>query len=322
MFEELEEDPDALMAATNAIYLETMVNVRKVEQELRDLETTIAEKTRTGGAETDPDREARRVLLTRIKDLRVDAVFFAAEGYHSEGPMKHVVHAGQKSRQEVKSDPVLCALPDAEQKAEIRKRVKERLEQLTVLQFLQSFNEQLGDFLKDLKHYEKESPFPGMGFYRSSKYLERLCESMFWIGERLKAEAAAEPNEVLRKELAKAAVGYKQLKIAGRAPEVLQGQLGKLVALRGGEVGFRDASGALAKDQQKEQEAFATEIVGTVFPGVRTLRDLGALVKAAAQEVNVFVRNADAALKMIAKEVSAYFPKEKAKQETMAHAKG
>jgi hypothetical protein len=322
MFEELEENPDALMAATNAIYLQTMDDVRRVEQELRELEHNLDEKKKAGGQETPQDKEARRVLLTRIKDLGVDAVFFAAEAYHSEGPMKHVVNAGQKSRQEVTSDPVLSQLPPAEQKTKIREKVQEKLKNLGVLQFLQSFNEQLGDFLKDIKHYEKASPFPGLGFYRSSKYLERLCEAMFWIGERLQAEAEKQENEAVRREALKQAAAYKQLKIAGRAPEVLQGQLGKLVEVRGGQVGFRDGEGNLAADQQKEAEAYAMQVVGSVFPGVRTLRDLAALVKAAGQQVNVFIRNADAALKMVAREVSPYFPKEKAKQQTMAHDRG
>ncbi|MFF4737312.1 hypothetical protein ACFY2W_15765 [Streptomyces sp. NPDC001262] len=68
----------------------------------------------------------------------------AMEAYHSEGAVRHVVGGQAGSGISV-----------------------------TAAQYLQSFNEQLGDFLKDLLHH----PESGEAFYQSAKYLMRLVDA-------------------------------------------------------------------------------------------------------------------------------------------------
>lgn len=82
------------------------------------------------------------------------AIFFASEAYHSEGAVLDIVMGSQEK--------------DEKRKAEVR-------QSLQPIHLLESFNEQYGDFLKDIKHYtyQTETP-PGRVYYRCSKYLKRL----------------------------------------------------------------------------------------------------------------------------------------------------
>ncbi len=155
----------------------------------------------------------------------------------------------------------------------------------------------MGDFLKDLKHYEHASPFPGLGLYRSSKYLERFCDAMIWIANKLEIERF--PPDVISK--------FNAIKIDGKTPAQVKGGLGGLVAIRGGKKDFSGVEGVA--DQQQEKEAYSTEQVKQLFPSVNTLRDLGDIVKTAGREVNAVLRAAEAGQRMIAKNEQAYFPK-------------
>ena len=171
--EELEhEHADLFMRASNSTYVESVKGVRELEARAEELE-----------AKTDRnEREELELqgLPAKIKTLATDAVCYANEAYHSEGPMKHVVEATQaikgKAKKEHPNDKVA-------QKKYFDEERKKALDAMSLNQFLQSFNEQLGDFLKDLKHYAGKE-FPGMGFYRSSKYLDRLLDAMILIGDR------------------------------------------------------------------------------------------------------------------------------------------
>lgn len=300
MIEELEKSPDKLMAATNAAYVAAMEEVRKIELELKVLDEALeALKDRTDQpsvAKRAETQDKRAAVMARLETMQADAVFFAAEAYHSKGPFQHIVQAGQKSAQEVKAD---SSISEDKQGAAIGAKIAERLKLLPITSFLQSFNEQLGDFLKDLKHYDEKSPFPGLGLYRSSKYLERLCEAMDWIGKKLDGDRAQ----------AEAAVAYKKITINGQAPAVVKGRLGGLVDLRGGKVEFKDAA-----DPQQETEAWALAETQKIFGGsVKTLSDLGTLVTDLGKRVNVVLRKADMAQKMMAESEKAYFPTGKPK---------
>jgi hypothetical protein len=258
LVEKLEEDPDKLMAATNEAYVEAMDQVREVEKAIK--------KEDAKGANA--DAEKRSALLAKLKTLQTDSVYFAAEAYHSAGPLKHVVQGLQKGDNEL-------------------------LKNMPMMEFMQSFNEQLGDFLKDLRHYEHKSPFPGLGFYRSSKYLERLCDAMGHIA--LKLDGAK--SEV--------AEDFKKIRVNGQTAEQIKKALKPLVDIRGGKADF---GGVEADKQQQEAEAFATAEVQKVFGSdVKTLRDLGKKIKAVGVEVNSLLRRADAGQKMTAKDERPYF---------------
>ncbi|MEC4017962.1 hypothetical protein [Streptomyces sp. H27-D2] len=72
------------------------------------------------------------------------ALWHAMEAYHSEGAVRHVVGGQAGSGISV-----------------------------SAAQYLQSFNEQLGDLLKDMTHYQES----GEAFYQSSKYLMRMADA-------------------------------------------------------------------------------------------------------------------------------------------------
>lgn len=133
------EKSDLVLEKSNKLYLERMAKIREIQELIRIL---------------DPEANADEVqtLKAEVKQLLGEACFFAAEAYHSEGAVKHIVAGVQGAKN-----------PTA--KAVIMKELKPE-------HYLQSFNEQLGDFLKDLSHYAQEAN--GKIFYRASKYLYRL----------------------------------------------------------------------------------------------------------------------------------------------------
>lgn len=132
------DDSDLVLKKSNELYLERMKKVRQIQATIQELGNGSPEKV--------------EALKAQVKQLLGEACFFAAEAYHSEGAVKHIVAGVQGAK-------------DPNKKAEI-------MNSLSPEHFLQSFNEQLGDFLKDLGHYAGQDP--GKIFYRSSKYLYRL----------------------------------------------------------------------------------------------------------------------------------------------------
>jgi hypothetical protein len=264
--EHLDHDGAKSMDVNNKLYLKSLDEVRELEKQLQ--------------ATTDPDKKS--ALLARLRSTQADATFFAAEAYHSEGPLKHVVQAGQSSAVEVNNDD---RIPKADKPAAIKAKTEEKLKSYSATQMLQSFNENLGDLLKDLKHYESE-PFPGLGFYRSSKYLERMCDAAKWIGSKLPAEAQPE---------------FASLKIGGKAPAAVQAAVGGLVAVRGEKKMFTDVD-----DPEGEKQAYAVEEMQKIFPEVGTLRDLGRVASAFGQQVNAVARKSITAA-MKASDEAPYF---------------
>jgi hypothetical protein len=247
------DNPEKTMETNNALYLQKMEEVRKLEKTLL--------------AERDGDKKA--ALLAKLRSLQADATFFAAEAYHSEGPLKHVVQAGQSSKVEVNNDPAFAEATAEAKKIEIDRRKAAKLASYSATQMLQSFNENLGDMLKDLRHYESE-PFPGLGFYRSSKYLERVCDAAILTGSKLPDPAKLE---------------FAKLKLGGKAPGVVQTALGGLVDIRGEAKMFVGVD-----DPEEEKQAYAIAEMAKIFAGVTTLRDLGKLVSTFGQQVNALVR--------------------------------
>lgn len=139
-----ENDSDLVLQKSNKLYLERMTKVRQ-------LQATIAAL-----GDGEPERVA--TLKAQVKQILGEACFFAAEAYHSEGAVKHIVAGVQGANNPKQKDAIMQSLAPEH--------------------FLQSFNEQLGDFLKDFHHYGGEHPDenhpPGKLFYRASKYLHRL----------------------------------------------------------------------------------------------------------------------------------------------------
>ncbi|MGH7043346.1 MAG: hypothetical protein ACREFY_14650, partial [Acetobacteraceae bacterium] len=257
MAEHLEHDGARSMEANNALYVEKLTEVRALEKQYNE----------------EPDATKKAGLLARLKSYQADATFFAAEAYHSEGPLQHVVKAGQSSRLEVEGDGNTYT-PD-QKAAAVEAKKQEKLRALSPNQMLQSFNENLGDLLKDLRHYAGEA-FPGLGFYRSSKYIERLCDAFAVIAPKLPDEAQT---------------AFRALKLAGKAPADVQRAVAGLVDIRGEKTGFAEGEDGPGGAEQ-EKQSYAVEEMGKVFPGVVTLPDLAKAVSAFGQAVNASVRSA------------------------------
>ncbi|MBE9125559.1 MULTISPECIES: hypothetical protein [unclassified Coleofasciculus] len=141
---------DVVLEKSNQIYVQRM-------RQVRVLQTLINQPEDASDSEINS-------MKTEVKKLLGEACFFASEAYHSEGAVKHVV-AGLQG-------------PNSAQ----------ALAQLTPEHILQSYNEQLGDFLKDIVHYTPQEQKPngsaGITFYRSSKYLYRLFDAVLEIKKR------------------------------------------------------------------------------------------------------------------------------------------
>ena len=112
---------------------------------------------------------------------------------------------------------------------------------------------------------------PGLGFYRSSKYVERLCDAAVLMSGKLQTNRAA----------------MERLKLGGKTPAEVQAALAKLVDIRGDKLGF--AAGAVP-DPEQEKQAFAVAEMKKIFPSVATLGDLGRLVTTFCAQVNSLVR--------------------------------
>ncbi|MEB3828431.1 hypothetical protein [Phormidium sp. CCY1219] len=139
-----ETESDLVLQKSNKLYLERMTKVRHLQATIQAL--------------GDGDPERVETLKAQVKQILGEACFFAAEAYHSEGAVKHIVAGVQGAKNPEQKDAIMQSLAPEH--------------------FLQSFNEQLGDFLKDFHHYGGEHPDenhpPGKLFYRASKYLHRL----------------------------------------------------------------------------------------------------------------------------------------------------
>jgi hypothetical protein len=114
-------------------------------------------------------------LKANVKKDQFTSIVFANEAYLSEGAIEHVV-AGLQAK-----DP------------ETKKQV---LAKLTPNTLMQSCNEQLADFFKDMKHYEEElggeqdpkkkRRDTGEAFVHASKYLGRLLDAAQILVEKFK----------------------------------------------------------------------------------------------------------------------------------------
>lgn len=247
--------PDLHMRTSNDLYVRSLSEVRQLEARVTGLAPAV-------------DRQTYEGLLARIKTLATDAVFFANEAYLSEGPFLHVVKAIQSVLTAAKT------LSGPERDAYIKENTAKELARLSANQFLQSFNEQLGDLLKDLSHYAGEVS-PGLGFYRSSKYLERLLDALLLLQQKVPdldvtIPAASMPTAEIKARVARG-----------------------LLAVRKGQLAFGDNGMTLSGDAlQRESEAFAIEEVREMF-NVVTLRDLGRRFLDLASRVNAHVRSGE-----------------------------
>ncbi|VXD24516.1 hypothetical protein [Planktothrix paucivesiculata] len=221
------EDSDLVLKKSNELYLDRMAKVRQLQQTIHKLGT--GEPTKV------------EALKAQVQQMLGEAYFYAAEAYHSEGAVKHIVAGVQGAK-------------NPNQKAAVMNSLKPE-------HFLQSFNEQLGDFLKDLSHYA--NAHDGKIFYRSSKYLYRLFL------------AVAELRQYKFKD-------FPSLQIESKtAHEIAKDIDSQLVAIRKGNKKF---------DSEDEKNQAAVDTMKEIL-GVQTASDLKVKILTMAQEFNVKVRS-------------------------------
>ena len=171
-----------VMETTDAMYLEKMAKLREKQSTiavLGDDKAGIEEhhpgKNCKQAHPKDKDHDAWRkargeALMAQVKKDQFENIIFANEAYMSQGAIEHIV-AGIQAK---KADP---------------KKAKEVIDSLTPATVLQSVNEQMADFFKDMKHAEHEVAkakeksgdaaarrATGEAFVHASKYLVRLLD--------------------------------------------------------------------------------------------------------------------------------------------------
>jgi hypothetical protein len=150
----------------------------------------------------------------------------------------------------------------------------ERRDSLTPEEVLQSFNEQLGDLLKDLTHYGQAEP--GKAIIQSSKYLDRLLDAIKLMKEKNMAFLNNKANEELTKELEKHLAAKDDIKK-------------NLIGARKGLIKMDPLKENEELDQDKERKAFACAFMNERF-GVVSVAELAQLYSRLGVKVNAAAR--------------------------------
>ncbi len=322
----LEGAEDVMLEVNNQIYAKAVEESRGVEKDALELAKEIEEleaeinghpKTAQDPEETELKKLEAKLAQKKIdfegkaarsKSLFTDSVFFANEAYHSDGPFKHVVQATQAVDSDVERDykatenesvEVPWDNLDKTQKLKlIEAERKKRRDGLSLHECLQSFNEQLGDFIKDLHHHAeaKDEELPGTGFFRSSKYLDRLIDAVSLLDQKqaggLKAEIPG--NLASLKE-------YRSALSEG----LLSMRKGK-ISIEAADIEGSGTDEEKAKKAHEQMEAFAIAEIKRLFD-VTTLKALGQKFKTYGAKINAELR-AQVALEMQAlKDDAAFF---------------
>ncbi|HCH63283.1 MAG: hypothetical protein CL927_01195 [Deltaproteobacteria bacterium] len=194
--------PALVMKVTDEAYLDRMATLRDKQAEAAELEHPSADLEvlyRKQVQEEPPPAPAlvrwREEQLNRLKAQAkrqtFENIIFANEAYMSEGAIEHIVAGGQAK----KANP---------------QRAQQIIAGLTPSTLLQSCNEQLADFFKDMKAYEtKLTRFDGNddghrretgeAFVHASKYLVRLLDSAQLLSEKSAAAGTTLEFELLRR---------------------------------------------------------------------------------------------------------------------------
>ena len=193
---DLEHDfPAEVMEATDEMYLDRMGGLRDSQAQIVKLQNSKAEPNEHHPEVTceqvhpDEDHETWRkkklnAVEVQVKKDMFTNIVFANEAYTSEGAIQHVVAGMQGTAQEK----------------------EEALRNLNSATLVQSCNEQLADFFKDMQHFTKDvddinggddtdkvkksRQASGEAYVHASKYLFRLLDGARVLAEKF---AAAEP---------------------------------------------------------------------------------------------------------------------------------
>jgi hypothetical protein len=176
------------MDATDDIYADRMGKLREDQTELARLEAAGQGHTKQG-ADCDKVHPFQtheewdgglQALKARIKQALFTNIVFANEAYVSQGAITHVVDGSQASTPEAK---------------------KQVLDKMQPLELLNSTNEQMADFYKDMKHMEhaekaaktavERRRATGEAFVHASKYLSRTLDGAAMLELKYAKDVAA-----------------------------------------------------------------------------------------------------------------------------------
>ena len=140
------------MAANNQLYESYLT---KVEENLTELEA-VRKDVEDQQVRTKEQAKKLDELTLDLQEMRSKALVFANEAYHTGGAVEHVV-LNQQMGQGIS---------------------------ISNNQYLQSANEQTGFAVEQINHHENM----GMALWKSSKYVDRLCDAIDNIHKNHKKE--------------------------------------------------------------------------------------------------------------------------------------
>jgi hypothetical protein len=180
---------DQVMAATDDLYADRMAQLREDQVALDSMEKTLAGHRAVSDAacrvvhpgvdHADFERTLAETIAAhkaRAKQAQFTNIIFANEAYVSQGAIQHIV-AGKQA-----GDP-------------------QTLAKIQPAELLQSTNEQVADFLKDMKHMQHAEKAAagnedarrrasGEAFVHASKYLARMLEAVAMLEGKYQGQPA------------------------------------------------------------------------------------------------------------------------------------
>ena len=198
----------ATTTASNSIYEEKALMIKALRLEIKKII----------GLEQAPSVIEARVLA--LHKLIAESLTYANEVYATQGAVLHTVYGKQGADKETialktgkKADGSVANVDLGLAGVTERDGITGVKYALRSEMYLQSANENVGDTLHSLNHYEENGPY---GAYRAGKYLDRLVEATVFL---------------LGKDKAEALPGYAELaEIAQKAVKEKKGEDGKISA--------------------------------------------------------------------------------------------
>ena len=253
---------DEILEARNDIYMDKMQAIRDIQNKHRALdrlkgdafdETAIKALLVPGDQEnfdkcpTTEDKQQwvklkSDALKEQAKRFIGEANFFAAEAYLSEGPLQHIVFGNQSGNLEA-------------------------MEKLKPEHFLESINEQTGDFMKDIGHHGDNS---GDAFIQTAKYLSRMFEGIVKLNGKMSSLSEINFTDI------PTSVGWKDA-------AAMKAQIeSELMPIRG-------AKGRYATMDDEEKYKVGEDIGNTIY-GTRAVNELVSKVLSMSAKLNAMVR--------------------------------
>lgn len=212
-------------SASNRIYEEKLREVKALR-----VKYALVEKTKPLTAESREELVALAVETTRALS---DALYFANEVYATEGAVLHTVVGIQIG------DKMAAAQGGLKPDIGLSKD-----------QYEQSFNENVGDVMKDLTHFADNPPF---AYFRAGKYMDRMLKA----ADALTGKAKSHGSYAKFADIATRSVTAKNSAETGDDPLACaavfgEANEGSLAALRGEVMAFGAAVPALASEPVAE----------------------------------------------------------------------